>query len=269
MRRFLYKCDECHSISIFPVPNDDVLKEYYSNYGEGQKDTQKWPKRAVTPIIVDLSKALRKGKVLDIGCGNGSLLNLLPSSLEKYGVEIAASVISEAERKNIKVSCAPWEFAEFEGQFDLIIALDFLEHVRDPWLSFKKMADSLKPGGRLVIETGNADSLVARTLKDDWSYMAVWGHLGGLSAKALIAYSEKANIKVLKIIKGKHFKVALGRMLYRGLLAYGLRGAKLILSFLGNNKFKQNLFYNICNRVPIPAEFPDHMILIGQKNNNN
>ena len=265
-KRLLFKCEDCHSISIFPIPSKESLVSYYNNNGISQIfRTQNWDKRTVTPIIVQLAEAVGKGKVLDIGCGNGSLLDLLPSSLEKYGVEIGAGAAAEAERKNIQVNCSPWELAEFDGQFDLIVALDFLEHVGNPWLSFKKMADFLKPGGVLVIETGNADSFIARSLKDDWSYIAAFGHLCVISDKALISYSDKANIKILNIIKGNHSKVSIGTCLYRGLLAYGLRGIKLSLSFLRNDRLKLNLLHNIFNRVPIPAALPDHMILVGQK----
>ena len=265
MSRHLFKCEKCHSISIFPVPSNELLGSYYNNYAKAEVGTQEWHNRTVTPIIISLAKIIGKGKVLDIGCGNGSLLDLLPSSIDKFGVEIVESTAAEAKAKNIEVLNVPWELAEFDCQFDLIIALDFLEHVMNPWLSFMKMVDFLRPDGFLVIETGNADSLIARSLKDDWGYIAVFGHLCALSSKALIIYSEKANVRVLKIVKGNHSRIHPGIILYRGLLAYGFRLLKIYYSLLRITQPGKSGFCNIFNRSPIPAPLPDHMIFIGQK----
>ena len=266
MRRQLFKCKMCDSINIFPIPRNEILHLYYNNCAMAQVVTKRWDNRTVTPIIIELSRIKGEGKVLDIGCGNGSLLDLLPPSLEKYGVEIAESAVAEAKTKNIKVFSMPWELAEFDCQFDLIIALDFLEHITDPWFSFKKMVDFLRPDGLLVIETGNADSFIARSLKEDWGYVALFGHLCALSTKALIFYSENANVRVLKIAKGNHYRINPRIILYRGMLAYGFRVIKKCYSLLKNKQLAKNtIFYNILNRSPIQAPLPDHMIFVGQK----
>ena len=265
LSRHVFKCKKCHSLSIYPIPTNEVLASYYTNYANTRVGTQTWHNRKVTKILIPLIKTIGGGKVLDIGCANGNLLDLLPSSLEKYGVEIAENAVAEAETKNIKVITVPWEKVEFDFKFDVIIALDFLEHVLNPWFSFKKMVDLLRPDGLLVIETGNADSLIARSLKNDWAYIAAFGHLCALSAKALIFYSEKANVKVLKIAKGYHSRIHPGIILYRGLLAYGFRVIKIYYSLLGIKQFKKRFFYNILNRPPIAGALPDHMIFVGQK----
>jgi 2-polyprenyl-3-methyl-5-hydroxy-6-metoxy-1,4-benzoquinol methylase len=264
IKRYLFKCIECDSINIYPIPSNELLMKYYNNYAIKQATSQ-WNNRAAIPIITDLCKNIGTGKVLDIGCGNGSLLDLLPSSLEKYGVEIAESAAGVAKTKDIKVSCLPWELVEYEGLFDLIIALDFLEHVANPWDSFKKMANFLKPGGFIVIETGNADSFIARSLQNNWSYTAVFGHLCTLSHKALISYAEKANIKVLKIIKINHFSINIMDGFYRGLLAYGFHILKIIHSRLAFYQIENKYFRNLDNYSPIQAPLRDHMILVGQK----
>jgi len=262
MKRYLFKCKECDSIIILPMPSNELLMKYYNTYAIKQTNSQKWNNRTAIPMITDLCKNMGMGKVLDIGCGNGSLLDLLPSSFEKYGVEIAESAAAEAGTKDIKVSCLPWELVEFDGYFDLIIALDFLEHVPNPLFSFKKMAAFLRPGGFIVIETGNADSFVARSLQNNWSYVALFGHLCAFSSKALVSYAERSDIQVLTMVKGNHFTLPMGQILYRGLLAYGFHILKIIRSIFLKNKY----LLHFDSFSPIQAPLADHMVLVGQKN---
>ena len=42
-------------------------------------------------------------------------------------------------------------FARWQGQFDTVVCLNVLEHVRDPLVSLRNMASALQPGGRLVL----------------------------------------------------------------------------------------------------------------------
>ena len=57
--------------------------------------------------------------------------------------------------------CGPFEQATFEGIdeefFDIITMIDFIEHVRAPMSVLAKASRLLRPGGRLVILTPNAD----------------------------------------------------------------------------------------------------------------
>lgn len=45
----------------------------------------------------------------------------------------------------------PADFARWQGQFDTVVCLNVLEHVRDPLLALRNMYSALAPGGRLVL----------------------------------------------------------------------------------------------------------------------
>lgn len=59
------------------------------------------------------------------------------------------------------------------GQFDIILALDILEHLVDPWATVKKLHESLKPEGILVASIPNVRNyraLFPLLFKNQWTY---------------------------------------------------------------------------------------------------
>jgi 2-polyprenyl-3-methyl-5-hydroxy-6-metoxy-1,4-benzoquinol methylase len=264
-KRFLYKCDNCRSVSVEPIPSLEELSLYYDCYATIEKSKQSLSKRKSLSIIHQLTKSLGHGKVLDIGCGFGDILASLPSSFQKVGLDMASDACKEAEKKGVEAICSSWESFNSNDEFDLVIALDFLEHVDDVSSSLNKISKVLRSGGYVVIETGNADSWAAKTLGEDWCYPAVFGHLQVLSPCALVDLATNAQIYPISIIKENHSSKPFDYILYRGILAYGFHLMKLASSLLqpaiGDFRLIQKLF----QRNPPGAILWDHMIMIGRK----
>lgn len=99
-----------------------------------------------------------KGKnVLEIGCSIGGVASLL----KDRGFDVWASDVSEYAVKHAKELSPEIHFLTFDVQkeiplkqkFDLIIAFEVVEHLRDPESAMKNMYNSLKKGGTLVFST--------------------------------------------------------------------------------------------------------------------
>ena len=104
---------------------------------------------------------LERKKALDVGCGAG----LLTEPLARLGAavtgidaspEVIAVARDHAERMGLKIDYRAGDVQELEGQFDLITAMEVIEHVADPAAFVKALAKRLAPGGLLVISTPNA-----------------------------------------------------------------------------------------------------------------
>jgi 2-polyprenyl-3-methyl-5-hydroxy-6-metoxy-1,4-benzoquinol methylase len=102
-------------------------------------------------------------RVLDVGCGTGATVALLRQQhrLEwTGGVEIHGPSAAEAEKVLDRVWASAIEDADLESEIagnslDLVLCLDVLEHLVDPWNAVKRLSALLKPGGAMLISLPN------------------------------------------------------------------------------------------------------------------
>lgn len=116
---------------------------------------------------------------LDVGCGAGGFASLLRTRGvgRIVGIEPDASRATLAASATDRVICSTVEAALDEElgteRFDLIVALDVLEHLVDPWSVTERLADHLEADGRLLLSVPNVGSLeVVKQLlrRGDWRY---------------------------------------------------------------------------------------------------
>jgi SAM-dependent methyltransferase len=147
------------------VATKDELAALYgpAYFGARQRDSKRERMYQQEYARVLTRTGLTGGRVLDIGCGLGEFLDLLPSDRwEKYGIEIAPYAIAVCERKGIAFAL-PAE----PGAFDLVILRGSLQHLDRPLDTLFKCYDWLRPGGWLcVLATPNAGSIVYRLFQD-------------------------------------------------------------------------------------------------------
>jgi 2-polyprenyl-6-hydroxyphenyl methylase / 3-demethylubiquinone-9 3-methyltransferase len=111
--------------------------------------------------------ALKGLRLLDIGCGGGVLSEPLARlGADVVGADPAAANIAAAKLHaeeagvavDYRVSTAE-ELADTGERFDIVLAMEVVEHVADLNLFVKRCAEMVKPGGLMVVATLN------RTLK--------------------------------------------------------------------------------------------------------
>jgi len=102
---------------------------------------------------LDFIKQLEKGKVLDIGSGNGKFLYMLKlKGWETQGVEPIKNYAEFASKSlGIKTFNEFFEDFETDEKFDLITLLFTIDHTNDPLCVFEKIHSMLKSGGHLFI----------------------------------------------------------------------------------------------------------------------
>jgi 2-polyprenyl-3-methyl-5-hydroxy-6-metoxy-1,4-benzoquinol methylase len=266
--RNLIKCTDCGTISIIPKPTEKELQEYYEKYFielQNQNGETNWKKRTALESIISIAQKLKKGKVLDIGCADGSLLKSLGQTFTKYGIELSEEACRKAKENGINVYCSSFMQAEFHTKYDLIIALDILEHLDDPKAALLKMAEILEPGGYIIIQTGNADSAIVRFLGEDWAYMSIFGHLQALTPKAISKTIADKNIDEISISYSSHIKKGALIFLFHYTCACCFHIFKIICKKLPKIIFKIPSIKKIYNHKPLGSYICDHFTYIGKK----
>lgn len=112
----------------------------------------------IEPLLhMDKGKPCR---VLEVGCAEGHTLEWLKQA--GY-CSWAAGVEPYAQRHPRNTSIDQFERLDIEsrlpdippGSLDLILCLDVLEHLKDPWETMRQLDRLLKPGGRWIISVPN------------------------------------------------------------------------------------------------------------------
>jgi 2-polyprenyl-6-hydroxyphenyl methylase/3-demethylubiquinone-9 3-methyltransferase len=101
-------------------------------------------------------------RILDIGCGAGLLCEPLTRlGAQLIGVDPSASNIAAAwlhadkGQLSIDYRCSTVEQMDVRERFDIVLAMEVVEHVSDVGLFLNRCAAMLKPGGMMVISTLN------------------------------------------------------------------------------------------------------------------
>jgi SAM-dependent methyltransferase len=95
----------------------------------------------------------RPPRILDVGCGTGANLQLLSGFGEAEGVDISLDALQFCRERGLnKVKLGAAEELPYEdGTFDLVTALDVVEHLDDDVGGLREMRRVLRPGGRVLL----------------------------------------------------------------------------------------------------------------------
>jgi len=155
------------------------------------------------------------GRLLDIGCGNGSYLALMKElGWQVAGIEtdpVAAEIAGSNLR--IPVHTGTLEDAPLDrASFDAVTAIHVLEHVADPLDFIRKACEFLKPGGMLVAVMPNIRSLGHRLFKKNWYKLDPPRHFTAFSPETLrrcivqTGCLRVRKIRTISRISGKIFR---------------------------------------------------------------
>lgn len=92
-------------------------------------------------------------RILDVGCGTGANLELLGQYGEAEGVDVSIDALQFCRARGLEnVRQGEAEKLPYEdGAFDLVTALDVVEHLDDDLAGLREMRRVLRPGGRALL----------------------------------------------------------------------------------------------------------------------
>jgi len=134
-----------------------VAMQFDRSYFETQyRDYERQNPARKLDFYTKLAEAAAEGhgrpKILDVGCAFGNFLKHLGPRWERCGVDASEYAIGRArellpEAKFEVSSGGAWTLP---GPFDVVTALDVLEHMANPGEALERISSALRPGGGLV-----------------------------------------------------------------------------------------------------------------------
>ena len=117
-----------------------------------------------------------KGRVLEIGCGQGFLLAaMVRAGLDATGVEPSKSAAAAAQRNGLNVATGYFTPADYPGPYDAVVLSHVFEHLDHPSKFLADIAASA-PGGLLLLAQANWRGLVPRKNQANWHAWAPTHH---------------------------------------------------------------------------------------------
>ena len=148
-----------------------------------------------------ISESHPSGSVVDVGCFDGGFSARLGDGIKRYGVEIHAEAAKRATaERNVTIVGADYaDLLETPDQYDCIACFDLIEHVHDPQELLTRLASRVKPGGSLIVGTGNADAPAWRFMGGRYWYCWFPEHIAFISPRWSERAAPKAGLRVERI----------------------------------------------------------------------
>jgi 2-polyprenyl-3-methyl-5-hydroxy-6-metoxy-1,4-benzoquinol methylase len=147
--------------------------ERYDSYWKG-RDVERTRARSRSRAVVatDLLDRLASrrsvadvgDRLLEVGCGPGWALEVFrDSGFTVEGIDVSEEAVRRARKSGLEASVLNFEREDLgRDGFDIVVAMEVIEHLYDPLAAIDKLLQALKPGGFLVISLPNEIHLSRR-----------------------------------------------------------------------------------------------------------
>jgi len=178
-------CPRCGSQTTDPAPDAAELEAAYGDWyrpADGAKryhlggDAFLGRSRAL--LAGRLDAAAPPGPILDVGAGDGSLLDALTARGRR---------VTGLERGAMRADFVDLPIEDIEGDdsWAAVVFWHSLEHLPHPREAIRQAARLLVPGGVVVVAVPNVDSIQARLFGDRWLHLDLPRHLVHLRTASL------------------------------------------------------------------------------------
>jgi 2-polyprenyl-3-methyl-5-hydroxy-6-metoxy-1,4-benzoquinol methylase len=189
------------------------------------------------------ARQIRGGRLVDVGCGSGSLWPFLADRFDRYcGLDAVryAGFPGDAEFHRVDLDTAGWPVVAGSG--DVVAAIETIEHLENPWAFVRGLATIAAPGGWVAVTTPNQLSALS---------------LATLLAKRRFSAFQDAHFPA-------HRTALLESDLRRIFAAAGLRDVEIHYSGFGRVPLTP-WHYPAGLPAIAPRRFSDNLLIIGRR----
>jgi 2-polyprenyl-3-methyl-5-hydroxy-6-metoxy-1,4-benzoquinol methylase len=219
------------SIADLVSINEETVHPFFSACLEDEESYRRY----FAHKLDDVQRRVASGRLLDVGCGAGFLLDAARGrGYQVRGLDLSPVPAAYA-RSELALDVTEGSIYDFDapaGAFDVITIFQTIEHDPDPLALTRRLYELLAPGGALMVTTPAADGFVARAMGKRWFGYRNVEHVSFFSRQSLRYVLERAGFEIafLEIEHGKRLtaKYVLNRLInyyynHRTFIRTGLR----------------------------------------------
>jgi SAM-dependent methyltransferase len=247
-----YACADCGFMSVEPFSGFEIYNDAYYRgagpdpYVDYETEYRDWRRTDRGLEFEDLARiaavhvastsspaeAAAPLAWLDFGCGAGGFLKFLRERgtlagrpLELSGHDVGSYADLLRDRDGFRILDLAALGREPDARYDIISLIEVIEHLPSPIEPLQLVARLLKPGGLLLLTTGNLESPVARREGLNYRYCAPEIHVSLFNPRALqrlyarvgltphsVRYHGAVKFKVIKTLRHRPALRALARL---------------------------------------------------------
>jgi len=135
-------------------PTLDWEETFQRNVWDYLGEVGETPRYAV--VAGYIHKLLPRGRILDVGCGEGVLLDYLdPERIDYSGFDISPTAVTRARRINVDAKITVGSMDDFKPAenetYEIIVFNESLQSVRQPIETLRRFFGFLTPSGHIII----------------------------------------------------------------------------------------------------------------------
>lgn len=185
-----------------------------------------------------IEKRISKGKVLDVGCATGFLLEEAKKrGWQELGVDVSSFAVNYCWKQGLLVKKGTIAEIRFPNKsFNVVTSLQTIEHEIDPLEHLKEIYRILSPGGMAVLTTPDHNALTRKLMGKGWFGYRHKEHLFFFTRKTLGVLFKKAGFSKVEFKKDDSRPFRISYCLTRLVDFYpGIPGIiiKIVNKFLG------------------------------------
>lgn len=208
----LFSCKACGLSFRFPsLSTTEYQALYDGSYNHfWSSENLRYDQRLISDEIHRLLP--EGGKVLDVGCYDGALLASLGPQVGKFGIEPSSAATEVARQASVEiVGNTISDLKSMDNTFDLICGINVIEHVHNPLDMLSQMTERVRPGGYVLVSTGDASSTAWRVLGPSYWYSANPEHISFISPSWCEQAAKKMDLQLVRVFRFRYESLPLFR----------------------------------------------------------
>ncbi len=145
-KRKFYKCRNCFLIFTDEFAGEAEAEAHYKKQ-QAETDASFWKEQVDALLTISAKYVPRPKKILDFGAGSGEITK----EIRSRGLDCTS--LEPMEDGFLKDQ-------SFGEKFDIIFAVEVIEHIQNLWEELREMEEVLSPGGVMVFSTILTDKFV-------------------------------------------------------------------------------------------------------------